>query len=172
MRVDYIFLTLLLVCGAISITLPMANAHTSGVTVDSFQKISEIHGNFLPLLDDGDKFGHTVANLGDLDGDGVDDFVIGADQDDDGGPDRGATYILFMSNEGIVKSYQKISSTQGGFLGPLNNGDHFGHGTANLGDLDSDGVTDIAVGAYLDNDGGSDRGAVWILFSGLERLMK
>jgi len=96
--------------------------------------------------------------------DGVDDFVIGADQDDDGGPDRGATYILFMSNEGIVKSYQKISSTQGGFLGPLNNGDHFGHGTANLGDLDSDGVTDIAVGAYLDNDGGSDRGAVWILF--------
>ena len=32
-----------------------------------------------------------------------------------------------------------------------------------MGDLDGDGITDLAVGAYYD-DGGSDRGAVWILF--------
>ncbi len=33
-----------------------------------------------------------------------------------------------------------------------------------LGDLDGDGVTDIGVGANRDDDGGSERGAVWVLF--------
>ncbi len=35
---------------------------------------------------------------------------------------------------------------------------------AALGDLDGDGVSDLAVGAYRDDDGGVDRGAVWVLF--------
>ena len=39
---------------------------------------------------------------------------------------------------------------------------------ASLGDLDGDGVGDLAVGARLDDDGGNppeaDRGAVWVLF--------
>ena len=34
---------------------------------------------------------------------------------------------------------------------------------AALGDLDGDGVGDLAVGAACDDDGGTDRGAVWIL---------
>ena len=33
-----------------------------------------------------------------------------------------------------------------------------------LGDLDGDGVVDLAVGAWHDDDGGFDRGSVWILF--------
>ena len=35
-----------------------------------------------------------------------------------------------------------------------------------VGDVDGDGVSDLAVGAYLDDDGGLDRGAVWILPGG------
>ncbi len=33
-----------------------------------------------------------------------------------------------------------------------------------LGDLDGDGVSDLAVGAFADDDGGLNRGAVWVLF--------
>ena len=33
-----------------------------------------------------------------------------------------------------------------------------------MGDLDGDGAVDLAVGAREDDDGGTDRGAVWILF--------
>ncbi len=33
-----------------------------------------------------------------------------------------------------------------------------------LGDLDGDGVGDLAVGAIANDDGGSNRGAVWVLF--------
>jgi len=142
-------------------TFTMANAASSDGTVISFQKISEIEGNFLHLLDDDDKFGHSIENLGDLDGDGTDDLAVGADSTDES---RGAIYILFMNNDGTVKSYQKISDTEGGFSGNLDAHDHFGHAVVNLGDLDGDGVVDLAIGAYRDDDGGTDRGAAWILF--------
>jgi hypothetical protein len=40
----------------------------------------------------------------------------------------------------------------------------FGTSISFLGDLDVDGVTDIAVGGPGDDDGGESRGAVWVLF--------
>ena len=46
----------------------------------------------------------------------------------------------------------------------MDGNDVFGFSVTNLGDLDGDGVTDIAVGAILDDDGDDDAGAVWILF--------
>ena len=44
----------------------------------------------------------------------------------------------------------------------------FGVTATVLGDLDEDGVDNMAVGAYGDDDGGSIRGAVWILMDQLE----
>ena len=46
---------------------------------------------------------------------------------------------------GTVKSHQKISATAGGFTGVLDNGDSFGGAITSLGDLDGDGVSDLAV---------------------------
>ncbi len=61
-----------------------------------------------------------------------------------------------------MKSSQKIASQTGG--GPLlANLDVFGNGLASLGDIDGDGVSDIAVGATGDDTGGNDRGAVYIM---------
>jgi len=37
-------------------------------------------------------------------------------------------------------------------------------GVAALGDVDGNGVGDLAVGAPSDDDGGTSKGAVWILF--------
>ena len=56
--------------------------------------------------------------------------------------------MLFMNANGTVKSSQKIASGMGG--GPvLADGDLFGRSVESLGDLDGDGVTDLAVGALL-----------------------
>ncbi|MBT8127310.1 MAG: hypothetical protein HKP12_04125 [Gammaproteobacteria bacterium] len=133
-------------------------------TVDIAQKISDTEGTFLGLLEDSDQFGSAVAELGDLDGDGFLDIAVGAPMDDDGGTDHGAVWILFLNADGTVRFTQKISEAEGGFTGILEDNDQMGGALANIGDLNNDGIPEIAVGARLDDDGGGDRGAIWILF--------
>jgi hypothetical protein len=129
-----------------------------------YQKISDTSGGFDGNLSDGDQFGSAVASIGDINGDGIDDLAVGAPYANDGGTGRGAVWILFMDNDGKVKSQQKIADGAGGFKGNLNNDDHFGNATAGIGDLDGDGVRDLAAGADQSDDGGTDRGAVWVVF--------
>jgi hypothetical protein len=145
--------------GAVWILFMNANG-----TVLSRQKISNTAGTFGGALDNTDYFGGSVARIGDLDGDNVPDLAVGAYTDDDGGRDRGAIWILFMNTNGTVRAHQKISATAGGFAGVLDDFDNFGYSASPLGDVDSDGIADIVVGATSDDDGGSNRGAVWILF--------
>jgi hypothetical protein len=135
---------------------------TAAGTVKTSQEIGFNVGGG-PTLANGDYFGHAVAALGDLDGDGVTDLAVGASKDDTGGYINGAVYILFLNTSGTVKSTQKIASGVGG--GPtLANGDRFGSSVASIGDLDGDGIGDLAAGAISDDTGGDYRGAVHVLF--------
>ena len=103
-----------------------------------------------------DFFGHDIESIGDIDGDGVSDIAIGSPYDDDGGESHGAVYILFLNSDGTVKDSQKISSTEGNFQQNLESSDSFGFSLSNIGDLNEDGITDIAVGAphryYFDTE--------------------
>ncbi len=150
---------------ALGLYQPDRNESNAGGTVLSHQKISDTQGGFTGVLDDYDRFGRSMASLGDLDGDGVSDLAVGTPGDDDGGVGHGAVWVLFLNTDGTVKSHQKISDTQGSFTGTLDDYDAFGFSVAALGDLDGDGVGDLAVGAWGDDDGGGLlRGAVWVLF--------
>ena len=150
-------------CG-ISISSNSSNSGAGTIEVESEQKISSSAGGFNGNLNPGDGFGSAVTDSGDLEGDGVRDMAAGAPGDDEGGTDRGAVWILFMNSDGTVDMQQKIGDSSGGFDGKLNNDDRFGSALAALGDLNEDGMRDLAVGAPGDDDGGTDRGAVWILF--------
>ena len=48
----------------------------------------------------------------------------------------------------------------------------FGVSVDSLGDLDGDGVGDLAVGALGDDDDGTDRGAVWVQFLNADGTVK
>ena len=133
-------------------------------TVKSEQKISETAGGFVGGLDPGDSFGVSLASLGDIDGDGITDLAVGALFDDDGSSDQGALWILTLNADGTVKSQRKVSETTGGFEGLLDSGDSFAFSLAAPGDLDGDGMTDLAAGTWGDDDGGTNQGCVWILF--------
>ena len=141
-------------------------------TVKSHQKISDTEGGFTGVLDSSDWFGASIASPGDLDGDGVSDLAVGVISDDDGGANRGAVWMLFLNANGTVKAHQKISDTAGGFTGVLDDADQFGNSIASLGDLDGDGVIDLAVGTQSDGDGGTFRGAVWVLFLNADGTVK
>ena len=115
-------------------------------------------------LQNGDLFGIGMDAVGDYDGDGLIDLVVGGSHVDDGGQNVGAVFVLFMGPQAIPLDIQKISATSGSFGGQLDVGDRFGNSVATLDDLDGDGLAEIAVSAHLDDDGGTNRGAVWILF--------
>ena len=116
-----------------------------------------------PDLSTEDEFGVCVANIGDRNNDGIVDIAVGAHYDDTGGTDNGAVHIMFMNRNGTVSSTIEINSdTTNGPV--LKTGDHFGTSVADIGDLNGDGTSDIAVGAPYDDTGGTSRGAVHIMF--------
>ena len=139
----------------------------SNGTVFANRKISATSGGFTGTLTFGCDFGSSVVSLQDLDGTGpsVRALAIGAVFDDDGGTDRGAVWITFLSDTGLVLSHQKISMTAGNLGVTLDPMDEFGGSVENIGDLDGvgAGVTTIAVSATGDDDGGTDRGALYLL---------
>ena len=131
-------------------------------TVKSQQRLSETEGGLdIPPYhgEDGDRFGESLSGLQDLDKDGVPDLAVGASFDDNIGKHSGAVYILYLHRNGTVKSYAKISGTEGGFdrgeggveggvpVPLLHQWDMFGSSVANVGDMDGDDINDLVIGA-------------------------
>jgi hypothetical protein len=97
------------------------------------------------------EFARALAALGDLDGDGTDDIAVGAPAARLGTNRSGAVHIIFLRPDGSVRSRRVIASGTGGFSGAIDSDDRFGSAVAALGDLDGDGVIELAVGANGDD---------------------
>ncbi len=141
-------------------------AHVMFMNSDgSVSRTVEINDNTIngPDLKDTDHFGSSIASIGDLNGDGISDIVVGAYTDNTGGLQKGAVHVMFMNNNGSVSRTVVINDNT--INGPdLIWGDNFGSSVANIGDLNDDGISDIAVGAHGDNTGGDNKGAVHVMF--------
>ena len=74
--------------------------------------------------------------------------------------------VLILFNSSNVYALSDFS------LSDISPDDFFGHDVEIIGDLDGDGVIDIAVGAPYDNDGGQSQGAVYILFLNSDGTVK
>ena len=109
-----------------------------------------------------DYAGNSVLLLDDTDGDGDDDIAVGAYGTDAGGNVSGSVYLSSGAPRG---SSAALSSADSTFVGE-DASDYFSWSIADLGDFDGDGLSDLAVGAYGDDDGGTDAGAVYV-FTGI-----
>lgn len=104
-------------------------------------------------VQEGDRYGASVAGIGDLDGDGFPDILIGAPRHDlPGNQSAGSVYILSGRTQELIRRLD--GATQGAY---------FGQSVAALSDQNGDGIEDILVGAPRnDTDGGHKSGSLFV----------
>lgn len=106
-----------------------------------------------------DGFSSDFASVGDMDGDGIADVVVGA-------PDQwrrgaGAAYLFSGPLSGTLETGDAAIRLMG------DGDDEAGWAISAAGDMDGDGLGDLLVGAPGDDDGGANAGAVWLVTSSL-----
>uniref|UniRef100_A0A0G4FDL3 EGF-like domain-containing protein n=1 Tax=Chromera velia CCMP2878 TaxID=1169474 RepID=A0A0G4FDL3_9ALVE len=116
----------------------------------------------------GDKLGWSVASLGDVNGDSIDDIIVGAVTAASGGilTDGGRAYVIFGSgNYSASMSVTSLNGANGFTIEGGASGDQLGVSVGSAGDLNSDGVKDIIVGANLaDYNGITDTGKAYVIY--------
>ena len=115
-----------------------------------------------------DEFGFSVSDAGDINGDGIDDLIVGArDADANGNSQAGRSYVVFRDDSGLPNPFNL--STLNGSNGFVLNGeavnDRSGRSVSAAGDINGDGIDDLIVGApYADPEGNNSAGRSYVVF--------
>ncbi len=115
-------------------------------------------------IDIDDRSGSAVAS-GDINGDGIDDFIIGADVADHNGEDSGQTYVVFgsASDSNTPLKLSSLNGTNGFALNGINDNDLSGSAVAS-GDVNGDGIVDVIIGARFADPDGIFSGQTYVVF--------
>jgi hypothetical protein len=108
-----------------------------------------------------DRAGWSVSGSGDTNGDGYEDILIGAWQDDDGANNAGAVYLV-LGPVSISGSDFDLAGADAKLTGSTA-GDGAGYAVDFGGQLNEDEFDDILVGAWKQDDGGTDAGSTYVL---------
>ncbi|HEV2818747.1 MAG TPA: FG-GAP-like repeat-containing protein, partial [Allosphingosinicella sp.] len=108
-----------------------------------------------------DAAGYSVASAGDINNDGYDDIILGAELL--GGFNEGAAYVLFGKASGFADiSLATLAASDGFKISGDTTIGRLGHSVASAGDYNNDGYDDIIVGAPDDNAGNT--GHAYLIF--------
>ncbi|MCB0842740.1 MAG: VCBS repeat-containing protein, partial [Bacteroidetes bacterium] len=112
--------------------------------IKSAQKINMTQGGFSGELTPGGGFGSRIEALGDWDGDGNPDLLVGEPKSKTGVLAYGAVWMLLLNADGTVKNHHFFSGRTPGLFKYLPKDQRFGADIAALEDLDGDGLKEIA----------------------------
>jgi hypothetical protein len=112
-----------------------------------------------------DRAGFSVSSAGDINGDGIDDMVVGAIYSNAGASDSGAAYVIFGKATGLANIDLSSIAPGDGFtiLGDAAN-DIAGYDVAGAGDINGDGFDDLVVGVTLGDDNGNAAGEAYVIY--------
>lgn len=140
---------------------------TNGVRLDGADADrlgNEISGNGLPAG------GQSVAAAGDVNGDGIDDLIIGAKTGmvpvGNGTERRGKAYVVFGKTTGWGSSLtlSTLTGTNGFAIRGAAKDDEFGISVAGVGDFNGDTFDDIVIGADHADPHGANSGASYVIY--------
>src|ERR687886_454289 len=115
-----------------------------------------------------DYSGYSVSSAGDVNGDGIDDLIIGAKYADPNGiRNAGQSYVVFGSKSGFGAglNLSELNGRNGFAVNGILAGDSSGSSVSSAGDVNGDGIDDLIIGARgADPNGSSDAGQSYVVF--------
>ena len=136
---------------------PRRDPNSSRNSFNSFETDAIVQ-KFFTGASAGDSFGQSVSSAGDVNGDGYEDLIVGAPDNDAAGSNSGRAYIYFG---GMV-----INTIADVILTGEAADDRFGISVSSAGDLNGDGYGDVIVGASENDAGGVNAGRAYIYLGG------
>ena len=127
--------------------------------------ITLINGNGFVLsgIDDGDLSGTSVSSAGDINGDGIDDIIIGAPN---ANSSSGESYVVFGSDGGFsaIVALDTLDGSNGFVIKGIASGDLSGTSVSGAGDINGDGIDDLVIGAP---DANTASGESYVVFGAI-----
>jgi hypothetical protein len=113
----------------------------------------------------GTNFGESIAQAGDVNGDGYFDVVVGASRFSNGEDNEGAAFVYYGSPSGL-------SSTPAWTMESNQANSFFGISVSTAGDVNKDGYADVIIGAHYFDNGETNEGRVFIYLGSASGLSK
>jgi hypothetical protein len=156
--------------GASYVIYGIPNTSTFAATLN-VNALNGTNGFAMVGVSDFDDFGASVSSAGDINGDGINDMLIGAPTADPNGlSSAGETYLVFgKSTSGFGASFDlsTLDGTDGYVFNGIASIDRSGGSVSGAGDLNGDGVDDLVIGAYFAN---SISGETYVVHGGADNL--
>jgi hypothetical protein len=137
-----------------------------GFTNVSLSSLNGTNGFKISGVVAGDYSGISVGGAGDVNGDGFDDVIVGADGADPNGNGSGASYVVFGKAGGFAANINlsSLDGTNGFKISGVAVADESGSSVRSAGDVNGDGYDDLIVGANRADPNGSNSGASYLVY--------
>ena len=143
-----------------------------GASLD-LSTLNGTNGFVINGIDPGDQCGTAVSCAGDINGDGVSDLIISAPFANPIGINGGGECYVIFGGAGIgaggAFDPSTLNGTNGFVVNGVNNYDFIGSAVSSAGDINGDGMDDLAIGAYYATVGSyyySNEGRCFVVFGG------
>jgi hypothetical protein len=147
--------------GAVHVLFGIAG---TGLSDAGNQYFDQDTGTIADTAEQSDLFADALS-AGDMNGDGIADLAVGAQGEDSGADsDTGAVSVIYGSVGGLTEAgNQYFDQDEPGIEDAAEPADLLGEALA-IGDMNGDGIDDLAAGAIQEEVGGTDAGGVSVIY--------